>query len=249
VFDPTGAGAKTAPPRNVGIRQLHRVEGWWSSLRFPAHKHFHFAKIQKPEIQNWTAGLDLAQNWSGTVSLWMRLDPRQDLEQGYSDPLLITQKAWNDAAFFLDFDLQPDRDFRLGVFADYAFWNPDNIRWDQIPAPQRPMVVVPDPPFARDRWTHVLFTFENVNGPEDAEAVCTLYLDGRRQSAWTGVQQFRWDLDDDRTAIMLGIDYIGYLDELMLFDRPLTEEEIQRLQRPLAFDAPAAGESPPTTDR
>ena len=38
------------------------------------------------------------------------------------------------------------------------------------------------------------------------------------------VMKFTWDLK--RTAIMLGIEYIGDLDELMIFDRVLSKDEI-----------------------
>jgi hypothetical protein len=37
--------------------------------------------------------------------------------------------------------------------------------------------------------------------------------------------KFSWELD--KTAIMIGIEYIGDLDELMLFDRSLDEKELQ----------------------
>jgi hypothetical protein len=67
------------------------------------------------------------QKISGTVGFWMRLDPDKDLKPGYCDPIQITEKTWNDAAMFVDFDKDLPRDFRLGMFSDLKYWNPDNV--------------------------------------------------------------------------------------------------------------------------
>jgi len=164
-------------------------------------------------------------NWSGTVSLWMRLNPDADLLPGYCDPIQITSKGWNDAAFFVDFDKDLPRDFRLGVFSDLSHWNPEKIDWDAWPIDKRPMVTIPNPPFTRDRWTHVAFTFENINPAEDETSSATLYLDGRPVGTLRQPMRFTWDADS--VAIMLGIEYIGDMDDLMIFNRALTAAEIK----------------------
>ena len=65
-------------------------------------------------------------NWSGTVSFWLRLTPDEDLEPGYTDPIQITSKAWNNAAFFVEFSKdESPREFRLGIYPDFEVWNPD----------------------------------------------------------------------------------------------------------------------------
>lgn len=165
--------------------------------------------------------------WSGTVSFWMKLDPDQDLKPGYCDPIQITQKGWNDAAFFVDFDRELPRDFRLGVFADYKFWNPADTLWEKLPVTERPMVVVKEPPFSRDEWTHVAFTFENINASDSTNAVCTLYLNGQNSGSMSRPLQFHWD--QSSTAIMLGLAYIGDLDDLTVFRRALTAPEMKLL--------------------
>lgn len=177
------------------------------------------------------ANLDYQQrDWQGTVSLWLRLNPDEDLGEGYSDPIQITDKAWNNASFFIDFDIDSPRTFRLGVFADYAFWNPTDRAWDTIPAAERPMVHVPQAPLSRERWTHVAWTFAGINaGIAEEPAVCHFYIDGKLQGSIRRPLKFTWDLE--RAALMLGLDFVGDLDELMLFDRALTGEEIQRLDR------------------
>ena len=166
------------------------------------------------------------RNWSGTVSMWLRLSPDEDLKPGYCDPLQITDKAWNDAAFFVDFDKDLPRVFRLGVFPDYRSWNPTDTPWEQIPASSRPMVPVSMPPFRRTEWTHVAWTFSGLN-TDRADAQAELYVNGHSKGRLSNPMKFSWQID--RTAIMLGIAYTGYFDELAIYNRALSASEIQTL--------------------
>lgn len=163
-------------------------------------------------------------DWSGTVSFWLKLDPDKDLKPGYCDPIQVTDKTWNDAAFFVDFDKELPRTFRLGVFADYKFWNPKDTPWEQIAVADRPMVPVVKPPFSGREWTHVAYTFQNINSSTNAESTATLYLNGQSQGSLKAPLKFSWD--PSKAAIMLGISYIGDFDDLAIFDRALTPEEI-----------------------
>jgi len=165
------------------------------------------------------------KNFQGTTSFWMKLSPKEDLPKGYVDPLQITDKKWNDASFFVDFDQTKERPFRLGVFSDYKFWNPNDRKFDDIPMKERPMVPVTNWPFDRSRWTHVAFTWKDFN--TDKPAAATLYLDGKSQGSLGTKQQFTWS--PEKTVIMLGINYVGWLDDVMIFDRSLTEAEIKLL--------------------
>ena len=166
------------------------------------------------------------RDFQGTVSFWMRLNPRQDLPKGFVDPLQITDKKWNDASFFVDFDQTASRDFRLGGFANFRSWNPDERKFDDIPVAERPMVVVKDPPFSRDRWTHVVFTWSQLNASSPGEI--TLYLDGAARGTIRGPYTFTWD--PEAVVIMLGINYVGGIDELVILDRAVTGEQVKMLQ-------------------
>lgn len=161
----------------------------------------------------------------GTVCFWMRLDPDKDLKPGFCDPIQITEKAWNDAAMFVDFDKDLPRDFRLGVFSDLKYWNPENTPWEKWPIEKRPMVTVKKPGFTREAWKHVAFSFEGIGGPEGKAAQASLFLDGKSQGVLQGPMKFTWD--PTKTAIMIGIEYIGDMDELMIFDRPLKPEQLE----------------------
>lgn len=164
--------------------------------------------------------------WSTTISFWMRLDPDKDLKPGYCDPLQVTQKAWNDAAIFVDFDKDLPRDFRLGVFSDLKAWNPENIPWEKWPVEKRPMVTVKKPPFTATNWTHVALTLDHINTDQ---SVSTLYLNGQPQGSLKQAVKFSWE--PSQTAIMLGIEYIGDLDDLMIFKRALNAKEVQTLSK------------------
>ena len=165
------------------------------------------------------------QKISGTVGFWMRLDPDKDLKPGYCDPIQITEKTWNDAAMFVDFDKDLPRDFRLGMFSDLKYWNPDNVPWEKWPVEKRPMVTVKNPGFTREAWKHVAFSFEDINAGDPKSTQSSLYLDGKLQGVLQGPMRFTWD--PTKTAIMIGIEYIGDMDELMIFNRPLNAQELQ----------------------
>ena len=160
--------------------------------------------------------------WEGSVSLWLKLNPETDLAPGFADPLQLTTRAWNDGAFFVDFNKEGDpRDFRLGVFADLNVWNPEN---KEVPEDQRPLFPVHAPPFGRDQWTHVLFTWENFNTGEK-NGVAKLYMNGEFKGAVEGWNQtFTWK-DEESVRLYLGLNYIGLLDEVSCFQRALSAEE------------------------
>jgi hypothetical protein len=140
----------------------------------------------------------------------------------------ITQREWNDAALWVDFskDERP-RHFRLGAFPDRLVWDPNLRDYDKVPDAERPMVTVTRPPFTRQRWTHVVFTFANFNtGKRDG--VATLYLDGKSQGAVSGREQtYSWE--PSKTIAMLGIAYTGLFDDLAFFNRAITTAEAEQL--------------------
>lgn len=167
------------------------------------------------------------KNWSGTVSFWLRLDPQKDLKPGYADPIQITDKAWNDSSFFVDYTKDDNpRHVRLGAFSDLKFWNPKNINWDDIPNADRPLVTEKNPPFSREQWTHVAFAFSDFNNEEKA-GKASFYLNGILIGSISRDQKYSWSLDNG--AIMLGLSYIGDFDDLAIFNRALSNEEIQIL--------------------
>ncbi len=165
-------------------------------------------------------------DWSGAVSFWLSLDPAVDLQPGFCDPIQITDVSYNDAAIWVDFTKTNPRDFRLGVIGDRNSWNPspegpDNenpIFIEQLP-------VVKEPPFASGKWTHVLINFNHLN---TEDGIASLYLDGKLVGTRSDiVDPFTWDYE--KANILLGLSYIGLMDEVSIYNRLLTEEEITTL--------------------
>ena len=88
---------------------------------------------------------------------------------------------------------------------------------------ERPMVFVRRPVFSRDRWTHILITFANLNsGLPDAHG--TVYLAGERVGTTDGWNHtFNWD--SVQSVLTLGLNDTGFIDNLADFNRELTSTE------------------------
>lgn len=170
------------------------------------------------------------ENWSGTFSFWLKVRPDEELRDGYSDPFIITDKNWDDASIYVDFTEEDSpRHFRFALFSDKPVWNPKQKAWDEVLPGERPMVHVEEHPFAAGKWTHVALTFENVN-TQGAQGVLTGYLNGEKMGVYTQEKLLvTWDIEN--TLMAIGRHYAGLFDELAVFDRALTEEEIVQLYK------------------
>jgi 6-phosphogluconolactonase len=169
-----------------------------------------------------------AKSWSASVSAWLRLSPDQDLQPGYCDPIQIVGNDAKKGYIFLEWSKDDNpRLFRYAIRPLFPIWNPNSLPWDAIPIEKRPAVQVARAPFARDKWTHVAFTLENINDKAKPQGG-TLYINGKRQGAIE-----KWDLtfdwDPAKVLLVLGASYVGHVDDLAVFDRPLTDAEVERI--------------------
>lgn len=166
-------------------------------------------------------------HWSGTLSFWLKLDPDRDLPSGYSDPVQFVDGRWTGGAVFAEFSKETPRHFRFVMMPVTRNWNPDGKDYDTMTDDERPIVAVHRPPFSRDRWVHVLCVFRNLNsGAKDGTG--ELYLDGEKAgSMGNWVQTFEWD--PAVSALTLGLNFVGLIDDLAVFDRPLEAAEIREL--------------------
>ena len=169
-----------------------------------------------------------APNWSGTVSFWLKTDFTTELVDGFCDPVQITSKQWDDASMFVEFEKrEAGIPFRLGVYADKSVWNPTGRNFADIPPNERPLFAVEKSPFSLGNWTHVAFAFENFNTGKP-DGLATLYLDGKKMGEIVArTQTFTWE--PTGAAVMLGLNYVGMMDDLALFDRALTQDEVSHL--------------------
>ena len=167
-------------------------------------------------------------NWSTTVSVWLKLNPDLDLEPGYCDPVQIVGDDGKKGFIFLEFSKdETPRYFRYAIRPLFQIWNPDNVAWADIPVDKRPMVQVDRPSFSREAWTHVVFTVENINNKSEKQAG-RLYLNGELQGAIEN-----WDLtfgwDPSQVLLVLGASYVGHMDDLAVFNRVVSDEEVKQL--------------------
>lgn len=211
---------------NLGLQGSNVVHAKGEGLKGDA---LDFKKKGKPVVF-YDAYQNMAYSntsWSGAVSFWLRLDPAKDLEPGYCDPIQITDVNYNDAALWVDFTKDNPRDFRLGVIGDLKQWNPENLGPDDNPEFEKRLVRVKTPPFGRDKWTHIVINFSEL-GTDNA--VSQLYVDGQLQGAIEGLKDsFTWD--EEKAKIFLGLNYIGLMDELAVFDQKLSPAAITKLNR------------------
>ena len=160
-------------------------------------------------------------SWSGTVSFWLRLDPNKDLAPSYCDPICITDSKWSDAGLWVDFTNHNPRQFRLGAMGDIAVWDPNNDS-DETDWNKRTVTVNPSP-FQSKTWTHVAIVFSKVN---TNQPTFKLYLNGTYQGVIENINDpFTWEAEKGK--IMLGLGYIGLMDELAIFNKSLNLEEIK----------------------
>ncbi len=167
-------------------------------------------------------------SWSASIAVWLQLNPDQDLEPGYCDPIQIIGNDSKKGYIFLEWSKdESPRYFRYAIRPLFHIWNPNNIPWADIPFEKRPMVQVARAPFSREKWTHVVFTLDNINN-RSKPPVGKLYLNGKLQGSIE-----RWDLtfdwDPARVLLVLGASYVGYMDDLAAFNRALTEGEVERI--------------------
>ncbi|EDP71695.1 hypothetical protein FBALC1_04387 [Flavobacteriales bacterium ALC-1] len=165
-------------------------------------------------------------NWSSSISFWLSLDPNTDLKPGYCDPIQITDSGYNDAGIWVDFTKDNPRDFRLGVIEDRTAWNPN----PEGPDNENPNFIkmlrsAANPPFAKGEWTHVVI---NLSGLNTEKGKAELYMNGDLKATRNNITNpFTWELE--KSNILLGLSYIGLMDDLSIYNKSLSKEEIKSL--------------------
>lgn len=170
--------------------------------------------------------------WSGTVSFWLKTDPNTMLGKRYCDPVQITQKGALNGGLWVDFPYTTPRDLRLGAFPS------EGDGRERIPTadPDAPLVRVKDVGFKASDWHHIAFTWSSFDtGRSDAQAA--LYIDGQLAGTLRD-REITMDWKLEKTGIYVAVNYIGLLDELAVFQRPLSAEEVLRLQQEPGLLAP-----------
>ena len=166
-------------------------------------------------------------DWNGSVSVWLRLTPDEDLEPGYCDPVQIVGGDGKKGFIFLEWSKDENpRFFRYAIRPLFEIWNPRNLDWAKMSDAERPMVQLARAPFSRTKWTHVVFTFDRLNAGK--AGVGRLYLDGKLQGSIKD-----WDLtfgwDAAKVQLILAAAYVGHMDDLAVFNRALSDREVEQV--------------------
>src|SRR5262245_21466766 len=164
----------------------------------------------------------------GSLSLWMQLNPAEIPGQ-YSDPVQLTDKQFSDSCIWIDFTKNDTpSDFRLGIFGNQSEWDVSDQRAQSREFYWR-LAKVAEPPFAKDRWTHVVVTWDGINTSQHGRA--RLSFEAEYHGASSIIRErFTWDAGN--AGIRLGMGpFVGLMDDIAIFNRPLTPEEIRALYR------------------
>lgn len=216
-----GKGVLPAVP-NEEVKVVSGAGRFGGALHFTRKGSF-FPQFKGTDVLNYND-----KDWSATVSIWLRLDPDKDLEPGYCDPVQIVGNDSKKGFIFLEWSKdETPRFFRFAIRPLFHIWNPTNVQWADIPSDKRPAVQVARAPFSREVWTHVVFSFENINS-KDRKPVGRLHIDGELKG---NIEN--WDLtfgwDPAQVLLVLGASYVGHMDDLAVFNRGLTDAEVKQL--------------------
>jgi hypothetical protein len=163
--------------------------------------------------------------WSGAASMWINTDPNTLFKLPFCDPIQITQKGANNGGIWFDFNDAKPRDLRMGVFPAVPAGTVGAKESDA----DATMVRLPKIPFKVGDWHHVVLSWANFDtGKKDALA--TLYIDGKKIGAVADrAIAMEWDID--KAGIYVAVGYCGLLDEMALFNRALTADEVTALHQ------------------
>ncbi len=162
--------------------------------------------------------------WGGACSMWINMDPAA-LKLQFCDPVQITQKGANDGGIWFDFNDAKPRDLRMGVFPAV----PKGVVGAKESDADAPMVRVPKVAFKAGEWHHVVLSWSNFDtGKKDA--VATLYIDGKKIGEVKD-RAIAMDWDVEKAGVYTAVGYTGLLDEMALFNRALTADEVTALHK------------------
>jgi len=188
---------------------------------------FEFGKEKSNQVVFYKSQNNIAynsQNWSGSISFWLSVDPSTDLE-GYTDPVQVTDVNFNDASIWVDFTDADSPNFRLGVIGDKSAWSQDTLDSPFTVEFEKRLVTVEKPRFTRSTWTHVLITYDGLG---TANSLASLYLNGEKMGVVSGIDDpFTWELEESN--IFLGLGFTGLMDDLSIFNQALTDQQAMEL--------------------
>ena len=163
--------------------------------------------------------------WGGAFSVWIDTDPNTLFKTKFCDPIQITQKGATNGGIWFDFNDAMPRDLRMGVFPAVPT-GAIGIKEDD---PKAPMVRVPKIDFKVGAWHHVVVSWSNFDTLKK-DALATLYIDGKKIGDVKD-RAIAMDWNVEKAGIYVAVNYVGLLDELTLFNRAITADEVALLHK------------------
>lgn len=163
--------------------------------------------------------------WGGACSVWVNTDPEKLLKTPFCDPVLITQKGSNNGSIWAHFNDAKPRALQAGTYPSI----PDGQEPVPEDDPKAPLTRFKAAGFKEGDWHHLVLTWDRFNtGKRDGTH--TLYVDGKKIGDLKD-HEVGMDWDMERTRVYFAVHLIGRLDELAVFTRPLTADEVTLLHR------------------
>ena len=166
-----------------------------------------------------------AQGWGGALSVWCKTDPNRLLKTTFCDPIQMTQRGANNGGLWFDFNNAKPRDMRHGAFSAVPAGQQPIAEDDS----QAPLLRIPAIDWKVDDWHHVVMSWSGFDtGRSDA---CSQFFIDEKLIGEIRDRPIAMGWDLDKTGIYVAVNYIGLLDELAIFRRPLQAAEVSKLYR------------------
>ena len=169
------------------------------------------------------------QAFAGAISFFLSVDPAQDLEANWPEPFHIGKKEgnsfpWDDAVMFVDFSKAPERALRFGCYPNKTQDVSDQMVSERV-------ISVSPLNWRANEWHHIVITWSNFNSSQ-ANAEWALYIDGVEKGRKGPIRQdVTWNMAD-QVMRFNHTGYVGKLDEIAIFNKMLTADEIKYLGNP-----------------
>ena len=170
------------------------------------------------------------KNWSGAVTFWIKPDVEK-IGASTSYPLQFFDGDWSHGGFFIRLPGSKTNSIELGMVSADATSTQRLLTPEAISSNHHTVISLNDAPIASDRWTFLTLTFENANPVDNGTSLIKLYIDGELRGQTRRLLKIDW-MDPDAagpkpdSAMFLGIDYVGDIDEFRVYDRAIAEEQI-----------------------
>jgi len=181
------------------------------------------------------------KNWSGSLSIW--LHPNLAMGRGDCYPIVFSDGDWNRGGFFIRVPAAEPNKIQLGAVSRATTVEPAKLtpEFDLAKVPKGRVFVTKPVTIKDDRWTLITMTYANINSETGDAATMQIFVNDESVGEIRKPISVAWmtpgaTLKDDKevepeAAIFLGLNYVGELDDLRLYNHTMPAEDIRRLYK------------------